>query len=123
MHRLAVLVLVGIVAVAYASDRAPLENQKIAYLLKAIETLNNAQFIRNGTAYDAKSAAEHLRLKLSNAGSRIKTADDFIRYCASFSSASGAPYRIRFSDGRIVTSQAYLRQKLSEFRMPANKGA
>jgi Family of unknown function (DUF5329) len=123
MHRLAVLVLVGLIAVAHAGDRAPLENQKIAYLLKAIETLNNAQFIRNGTAYDAKSAVEHLRQKLSMAGSRIKTADDFIRYCASFSSVSGAPYQIRFSDGRIVTSQAYLRQKLSEFRMPANDGA
>lgn len=115
MPRLTALLLVGLVVLAQAGDLAPLEGQKIDYLIAAIETLNNAQFVRNGTAYDAKAAADHLRLKLKNAGSRVKTAEDFIRYCASVSSVSGTPYGIRFSDGRVVTSEAYLRQKLSEF--------
>jgi hypothetical protein len=45
----------------------------------------------------------------------VKSADDFIRYCATGSSISGLPYQIRFPDGRTVTSEAYLRGKLDEF--------
>ncbi len=88
---------------------------KIAYLIASVETLQHAQFVRNGTAYDAKAAANHLRLKLRMAGSRVATADDFIRLCASASSVSGLPYQIRFADGRVVSSEVYLRQKLAEF--------
>jgi hypothetical protein len=122
MYRLTALLLVGLVALGHAGDLAPIESEKIDYLITAIETLGSAQFVRNGTAYDAKAAAGHLRLKLKNAGSRIKTAEDFIRYCASVSSVTGTPYQIRFSDGRVVTSEAFLRQKLSEFRDHKNKG-
>ena len=102
-------------ATGFAGERVPLENQKIEYLIGAVEALQNAQFIRNGTSYDANAAADHLRLKLRTAGSRVKTAEDFIRYCASVSSVSGQPYQIRFSDGRIVTSEAFLRERLAEY--------
>ncbi len=118
MRQFAALVLISVVACAHAGDLAPIESQKIDYLIASVEALNDAQFVRNGTAYDAKAAADHLRLKLRNAGSRVSTAEDFIRYCASVSSISNKPYQIRFSDGRVVTSEAYLRQKLSEFREP-----
>jgi Family of unknown function (DUF5329) len=101
---------------AHAADTTSLEGQKIAYLIASIETLQGAQFIRNGTAYDAKAAADHLRLKLRMAGSRVVTADDFIRLCASASSVSGIPYEIKFADGRVVSSEAYLRQQLAEFK-------
>jgi hypothetical protein len=100
---------------ARAADVLPIESQKIDYLIASIESLQNAQFIRNDTAYDAKAAADHLRLKLNNAGPRVKTADDFIHYCASTSSISGKPYRIRFSDGREVTTEVFLRDKLTEY--------
>ena len=116
MHRLAALVLVSVVACAHAGELALIERQKIEYLITAVETLNDAQFVRNGTAYDGKAAADHLRLKLKNAGSRVRTAEDFIRYCASTSSVSGRPYQIRFSDGRVVAAEAFLHQKLSELR-------
>ena len=102
-------------AAANAGGTTPLEARKIEYLIAAIETLPNAQFIRNGTAYDAKGAADHLRLKLQNAGARVVTAEDFIRVCASVSSISGLPYQIRFADGNTVTSETFLRQKLLEF--------
>jgi hypothetical protein len=111
----ATLALTGAVALAHAGDLASVESQKIEYLIAAIGTLQNAQFVRNGTAYDAQAAADHLRLKLKNAGARVKTAEDFIRYCATGSSVSGKPYLIRYSDGRVITSEAFLRQKLSEF--------
>jgi hypothetical protein len=115
MRGLCWLVVLSISAFAHAADSRSFEGQKIAYLIAAIETLQGAQFIRNGTAYNAKAAADHLRLKLRMAGSRVATADDFIRLCASASSVSGIPYQIRFPDGRVVSSEAYLRQKLAEF--------
>lgn len=114
MTRRFALLLLVFAAMASAASPPASETQKIEYLLAAIETLPSAQFLRNGTAYDAKTAAEHLRLKLQKAGSRVVTADDFIRICASTSSTSGEPYRIRFADGRTVTSEAYLRQRLAE---------
>lgn len=111
----AATLLLGIYSIGQASGLPPLESQKIEFLLHAVETLQDAKFVRNGTAYDAKAAEKHLRLKLRAAGSRIKTADEFIRYCATGSSISGLPYEIHFSDGRVVTSEAFLRQKLAEF--------
>lgn len=110
------LLILSIGAFAHAADVAPLEAQKIAYLIASVETLQGAQFIRNGVSYNAKAAADHLRLKLRAAGSRVVTADDFIRLCGSASSVSGIPYQIKFSDGRLVSSEAYLRQKLAEFK-------
>jgi hypothetical protein len=98
-----------------ASAAAPLEEKKIDHLIASIESLQDAQFIRNGVAYEAKAAADHLRLKRRMAGSRVATAEDFIRLCASVSSMSGTPYQIRFSDGRVVSSETFLRQRLAEF--------
>jgi len=83
--------------------------------LAIVASMHDAQFIRNGTSYDSAAAANHLRVKLRAAGSRIKTAEDFIRYCAAASSVSGIPYEIRFADGRVIRSADFLRGKLSEF--------
>jgi hypothetical protein len=112
--------LVGFVFVASsvpvcAANLSPVEAAKIEYLITSVAELQRAQFIRNGTAHDAASAASHLRRKLKAAGSRVKTADDFIRLCASASSMTGAPYRIRFSDGREIDARDYFRQKLDEY--------
>jgi hypothetical protein len=115
MRRLALLLIVTLTGITQADELAPVERQKIDYLISAIETLDHAEFVRNGTAYDAKAAADHLRLKLKKAGTRITSADDFIRYCATASSVSRTPYQIRFSDGRVTTSAEYLRAKLAEF--------
>lgn len=115
MRALIGVLLLSVNAYASAADYTSVEARKIDYLIASIESLQGAQFIRNGTAYDAKTAAGHLRLKLRNAGSRVATADDFIRLCASVSSVSGTPYQIRFTDGRVVSSETYLRQKLAEF--------
>jgi len=88
------------------------EDQKIDALIHSIEVLPGAQFIRNGTAYDGKAAAEHLQYKRSHAGDRIKTANDFITCCASRSSMSGQPYQIRLADGRTVDAELYFRTEL-----------
>lgn len=115
MTLLLAIILAAIPTVSYAGDIEAMESRKIDYLISTIEALKGAEFIRNNKSYDAKAAADHLRLKRRKAGSRIKTAEDFIRYCASASSFSGKPYQIRFADGRVIFTQDYLRQKLAEF--------
>jgi hypothetical protein len=115
MRTCLLLLVLSLGTFAHAAVPDVAERQKIDYLIATIETLRDAQFVRNGKAYDAKAAADHLRLKLRAAGSRITTAEEFIRYCASVSSISGMPYLIRFADGREISSEDYLRQKLAEF--------
>jgi hypothetical protein len=101
---------------AHAASLSPADSVEVQYLISSVESLQHAHFVRNGTSYDAPAAAAHLRLKLQNSGSRVRTTDDFIRLCASGSSVSGQPYQIRFDDGRTVTSESFLRAKLEEFR-------
>jgi hypothetical protein len=96
------------------------EEAKIQYLISSIETLKGANFIRNGKMYDAGRAADHLRLKLKAAGNRVKTAEDFIRLCASKSSLSGEPYRIRFSDGTTVETEVFFHNRLKAFSEKTN---
>jgi hypothetical protein len=79
-----------------------------------VEVTKDVRFIRNGSDYDGPAAADHLRIKLRYAGSRIKTAQDFITYLASSSSASGKPYRIHFADGHEVDAGPYFRARLAE---------
>ena len=93
-----------------------IEKKKIEFLLSSVENLKGAKFIRNGSEYDdGKAAAEHLRMKLKTAGSRVKTADDFIRLCASRSYITGKPYMIRLSNGKTIKSEEYFREKLKEY--------
>jgi hypothetical protein len=115
MRVLVPIILAVIPMLVHAEDAVDIENQKIDYLIASIESLQNAEFIRNGKDYNAKNAADHLRLKRRKARSRIKTADDFIRYCATASSMSGEPYQIRFADGTLVFTGEYLRRKIAEF--------
>lgn len=91
------------------------EAARIGYLIESVASLRGAAFIRNGTEYDAPQAADHLRLKLRSAGDRVKTAEDFIRYCGSKSSISGRPYQIRLSDGTTTTAEAFFRKRLKAY--------
>lgn len=111
--KLLVWLLVGIALVASVHARTLSEAEKIEHLLRAVETMQ-ARFVRNETEYEAKQAADHLRLKLNKAGSRIKTVEDFIAYCGTRSWMSGETYKIKFADGRVVESEVYLREKLRE---------
>jgi hypothetical protein len=111
---LSLIFCVVAVAGVHAHATPPSEAQRIDYLIRAVEQLSDAKFVRNGSAYDAQAAADHLRLKLRQSGGRCHTADDFIGLCGSRSSVSGQPYQIRFADGTLLTSEAFLRAKLKE---------
>jgi hypothetical protein len=97
----------------FAQDN--IEKKKIEFLISSVENLKGVKFIRNGSEHDGKEAAKHLRMKLQNAA-EVKTADDFIRLCASKSSITGKPYMIRSSDGNIMKSEEYFLEKLKEYK-------
>ncbi|MBV9619885.1 MAG: DUF5329 family protein [Gammaproteobacteria bacterium] len=108
-----VMLLVGLGALG---DPAPLREQaRIEYLIASVELMHDVQFIRNGSSYDAHAAADHMRRKLRIAGSRVRSAEDFIRYCASVSSVTGRPYQVRFADGHVEPAATLLSRKLAEF--------
>ena len=102
-----------VVAHVYAQDFS--ETAKIQYLIASVETLEGAKFIRNGSEYDARDASDHLRLKLKVAGKKVKTAEDFIRLCASKSSITSEPYLMRFADGTTIKSEVFFTDKLKIF--------
>ena len=106
------MLLLGLLFSAFAFAAPLTEQQKIDALIHSIEVLPNAQFIRNGTAYDGKAAADHLRMKRNYAGSHIKTADDFIACCATGSSMSGKPYQIHYANGITINSADYFHAEL-----------
>ena len=93
---------------------APSEEQKIEALIKTVEELKDATFIRNGKEHDCREAAKHMRDKWQHGRDQIKTALDFIDKAASRSSVSGKPYLIRFKDGREIESATFLRDQLKK---------
>jgi len=117
LSRLAWMALLMFATFNALAQQAPAsEQRKIDYLIQSVAQLHGAQFIRNGSSYDASAAVHHLELKRRYAGSRVQTADDFIRLCASGSSISGRPYTIRFADGHVETSAHWLRTRLAGWR-------
>jgi hypothetical protein len=99
-----------------AADLPPAEDKQIEALIAAIERLADAAFIRNKQPYGAAVAAEFLRRKWRHREANVGSADDFIEKVASFSSTTGQPYLIRFSDGRETSCAIFLRTELSNLR-------
>ena len=111
---LIVFLFVGSAASCFA--QSDVEQKKIEDLIGEIANLHDARFIRNGSEYGVDQAVDHIRTKLRYAGSRVKTAEDFINYCATGSSVTGEKYLIRFGNGQTVESAVFLRGKLAEYR-------
>ncbi|MBV9696830.1 MAG: DUF5329 family protein [Gammaproteobacteria bacterium] len=113
---LAAALLLVLGTAALAQHAAPQREQaRIEYLIASVELMHDAQFVRNGSVYDAHAAADHMRRKLRFAGTRVQSAEDFIRYCASSSSVTGRPYEIRFADGQVTSAAAFLTAQLVKF--------
>ena len=113
------LVLLLALSLAPAAEanavRGTREQARIEYLIATVAGLKDAVFVRNGRDYDAGRAADHLRKKLDYAEGKVQTAEDFIDRCATASWLSRSKYRIRFGDGRVLDSAAFLRAKLKGF--------
>ena len=108
----------GLLLAATAFAAPMTEQQKINALIQGVETLQGVQFVRNGSAYDGKAAAAHLRYKQGHSWGHCDTANDFIAHCASGSSMSGKPYRIRFADGREVDAEVFFHDALKRIETP-----
>ena len=91
------------------------EQQRIDLLLNSVKTAKGIKFIRNGSEYDGVAAEKHLRGKLTYAGERVKTAEQFIQYCASESSMTHRKYTVRLADGKTMDSAAYFAGLLREW--------
>ena len=98
-----------------------MEKTKIDFLLHSIAEIDGV-FIRNDSEHTAKEAVSHLRMKLERGmnswfapDKEEWTAEMFIDKLASKSSLSGKPYKIKFSDGRMVLSKEWLYEKLKSF--------
>jgi uncharacterized protein DUF5329 len=109
-----VIFLVAMLVPARANERPLSEKQKIEALIKHVEGLKDAKFIRNGSEYDAKTAADFLRRKWEANAGEIKTAKDFIEKAASISSTTGRPYLIRLKGNKEMKSGEYLRAELQK---------
>jgi hypothetical protein len=98
-----------------AVARETREQQRIDFLLNSVETATGIVFIRNGSEYDGAAAAKHLRAKLAYVGERVKTAEQFIQYCASESSMTHRKYTVRLADGTTVDSAVYFTSLLRQW--------
>jgi hypothetical protein len=115
MRKIDIFLLVSLLCASLVLARDAREQARIDYAIDSLGSLKGAVFIRNGTEYSAKAAQDHLRGKLKYAGDRVKTAEDFVKYCASESSMTHEPYRIRFADGTSVKTSDFFASKLKEF--------
>jgi uncharacterized protein DUF5329 len=104
----------GDLSFAQAQNLPKSEKQKIEALIKEVANLKDAKFVRNGSTYNAGSAATFLRRKWGANESEVKTARDFIDKVASFSGTSGEPYLIRFKDGDEIKSRDFLLAQLKK---------
>ena len=111
---LALLVAAG---AAWATPDAQAQRE-IDHLLEFIGS-SNCTVVRNGEAHPAADAREHLAMKLRFAGSRITTADEFVRYLATGSSSSGEPYKI-ICGRKEGPAGAWLSLELERYRKTAS---
>jgi hypothetical protein len=108
-------------AIILAEEKKKLtEDEKIESLIKHVENLKDAKFVRNGTEHDPSEAAQLMRYKWDNNKDEIKTAKHFITICATKSSTSGQPYLVRFKDGKEQKSADYLTTELEKLEKPAD---
>ena len=98
---------------AGAASESPAKTE-IDHLLEFVGT-SSCTFVRNGTEYPADKAREHLAGKYKFVGSRIASAEDFIKYLATGSSMSGEPYHVKCGKTDAL-SGAWLADELRRYR-------
>jgi hypothetical protein len=105
-----------LIAAAHAAP-TPAAKAEIEYLLSAVAS-SDCRFYRNGTWYDAKSAAAHLRGKYESLAAKglIGGTDDFIDRAATKSSLSGQDYAIKCEGAAEMSSRQWLTNLLVAYR-------
>lgn len=124
MRRIIMLTFVAastLVFVNSASADEATEKKKIEALIKHIEEVKDAKFVRNGRENEPKKWAAYMRVKWDRAEAEVKTAKDFIDKCASTSSVSGKPYLVKFKDGKEQKLGDFLTAELKKLEKPEEK--
>ena len=105
------------IGAAHAAQPTPAAKAEIEYLLSAVAS-SDCRFYRNGTWYDAESAAAHLRTKYETLAARglIGDTDDFIDRAATKSSLSGRDYAIKCEGIAETSSRQWLAGLLVSYR-------
>jgi hypothetical protein len=96
------------------------EQARIDFLIHTVELSSGLKFIRNGTEYVGPAAAAHLRMKLGYVGERVKTAEQFVKYCASESSITHQKYKVKLADGTMMDAANYFTEQLHQFDQEKN---
>ncbi len=109
----AATVTLGVWQTAAASSESSAKAE-IDHLLEFVGT-SSCTFVRNGTEYAPDKAREHLAGKYKFVGSRITSAEDFIKYLATGSSMSGEPYHVKCGKTDAL-SGVWLADELRRYR-------
>ncbi|MDR2198858.1 MAG: DUF5329 family protein [Deltaproteobacteria bacterium] len=107
-----VLIFLALSAQARALDGGELK--RVDALLSLLSSRTDVTFVRNEKEYPVDKAVSHLRSKLKRAGSRIKTAEEFVDHLASKSSMSGKPYQVILPGGEKVDAGVFFHELLRE---------
>ncbi len=108
-----VTLLCGMFSLVWARDAQ--QQARIDFLIHEVETSKGIVFIRNGSEHNGVEAAKHLRMKLAYAGERVRTAEEFVKACASESSLTHQKYMVRLADAVPMDAANYFDAKLREF--------
>ena len=113
---ISVLALSGNLIHARAAATREHLNETIGHLLDFVAN-SDCVFFRNGSSYNSKEAAAHIKVKYDYFQKEIKTAEDFIRLAASKSEFSGRPYLVRTKDGKEMETADWLSKALNDYRI------
>lgn len=89
--------------------------EEIDHLLVYVAS-SPCEFDRNGKIYDGPKARDHMNMKYEHYRSRVKTAEDFIKYSATKSMMSGKKYKIHCPGSETVNADEWLLIELGEYR-------
>jgi hypothetical protein len=111
---LAALAATLVLALSSAASAETSAKGEIDHLLNFVAT-SSCTFVRNGTEYPPDKARDHLASKYQFAGSKITTAEEFIKYLATESSMSGELYHVKCGKTDVLTG-VWLTEELTRFR-------
>ena len=97
-----------------ATASQPTAKDEIDHLLRFVAS-SSCTFVRNGTEYPPDKARDHLETKYRFVGSRISTAEEFIKDLATGSSISGEPYHVHCGKADAL-SGVWLIAELKRYR-------
>lgn len=114
---LATLLPLAPLAATHAAPPTAAANQEIEHLIVHLRN-SGCEFQRNGSWFDSKQAADHLRKKYDYLLRKdwVTTAEDFITRAGSESSMSSKPYQVRCANQVAEPSATWLRTELERYR-------